>query len=137
MNRKRWALFLAVLIVCSLTGCGASDGQRSSSAAAAAVQSNTVTAASKPTPAPTVKPTPVPFRPEDVRLTDTPDSSCFSRIGYDSAHEALVVVFRDSGSKYCYYGFSSSDWKLFQSADSLGSYYNKNIKGNYSCERVS
>ena len=70
MNRKRWALFLAVLIVCSLTGCGASDGQRSSSAAAAAaVQSNTVTAASKSTPVPTVKPTPVPFRPEDVRLT--------------------------------------------------------------------
>ena len=28
---------------------------------------------------------------------NTPDSTCFSRVGYDSRNNVLIVVFRDSG----------------------------------------
>ena len=63
------------------------------------------------------------------------DSSCFSRIGYDKENEILYVEFLDSGSQYRYLGFSYSDWINFKSASSLGQYYNKEIKGNYECEK--
>lgn len=40
-------------------------------------------------------------------LFDTPNSTCFSRIGYIEKSEILVVEFRESGSIYEYSGFSA------------------------------
>lgn len=77
------------------------------------------------------------FDAADVSLRSTPDSSCFSAVGYDSAHSVLVVEFRDSGAQYAYYDFPLSEWSDFSSADSLGSYFNSYIKGSYDCERLS
>lgn len=34
---------------------------------------------------------------------NTPDSTCFSRVGYDSRNNALIVVFLDSGAEYHYF----------------------------------
>ena len=36
-------------------------------------------------------------------IYNTPDSTCFSRVGYDSRNNVLIMVFRDSGAEYHYY----------------------------------
>jgi len=72
----------------------------------------------------------------NVDMEDTPDSSCFSEIGYDEQNEVLVVVFRDSGSMYAYYDVPEGVWDDLYFASSMGSYYNKNIKGQYDCEKI-
>lgn len=70
-------------------------------------------------------------------MMSTPDSSCFSEIGYDSNSNILKVRFRDSGSAYLYYDFPPYEWENFLNANSLGSYYNSYIKGIYGpAERV-
>lgn len=73
--------------------------------------------------------------PEDISWQDTPQSDCFSRVGYCAGTETLGVTFRESGSTYYYYSVPSSIWKDLSSADSPGSYYNKHIKGKYTCEK--
>jgi len=70
-----------------------------------------------------------------VHMKDTPDSSCFSEIGYDESNEILVVTFRETGATYSYFDFSQSDWNDFSTAESLGGYFNQYIKGNYDCVR--
>ena len=67
-------------------------------------------------------------------MQDTPQSSCFSEVGYNPGTETLRVCFRTSGY-YLYYNFSQDDYDKFIAADSLGTYYNKNIKGLYPYER--
>lgn len=76
------------------------------------------------------------FDGRDVAWRSTPNSTCFSSVGYDKYAEILVVVFRDSGKVYYYEDFTQSDWDDFIAASSLGSYYNKNIKGYYPCTKV-
>ncbi|MBO7669839.1 MAG: KTSC domain-containing protein [Oscillospiraceae bacterium] len=71
-----------------------------------------------------------------VSMEDTPESSCFSEIGYDKKHEVLVVTFRDSGASYAYYGLPSSVWNELCNAKSKGGYYNSEIKGYYDCEKL-
>ncbi len=66
-------------------------------------------------------------------IISTPDSTAFSQIGYNVKDEILLVTFRNSGKTYLYLDFPSSEWGLFKKADSLGGYYNKYIKGNYTC----
>lgn len=63
------------------------------------------------------------------------DSSAIAAIGYSSSYEAMLIEFHDSG-RYLYYSVPSSIYQEFLRADSIGSYYNKNIKGQYRCEKV-
>lgn len=84
---------------------------------------------------PTPEPTPEPPEPGDIP-TSAVDSSCFSEVGYDETAQTLVVIFRDSGAKYAYFGFTPDDWAAFLSAPSLGRYYNASIKGSFECERI-
>ena len=72
-----------------------------------------------------------------INLFETPNSSCFSRVGYSEIWERLVVVFRESGAMYMYYDVSSEEAEKFLDADSLGGYFNKYIKGQYDTERLS
>lgn len=69
-------------------------------------------------------------------LESTPNSSCFSAIGYDQNNDVLVLVFRDSGNTYIYTDFPHKEWTSFTKAKSLGGYYNSSIKGNYNCYRA-
>lgn len=62
---------------------------------------------------------------------DTPQSSAISEIGYCYGCETLSVTFLSSGSTYLYYDFPQSEWRSFRNASSIGSYYNKYIKGQY------
>ena len=72
----------------------------------------------------------------DVEWIETPKSTCFSYIGYDSENEILVVVFRESCKVYYYEEFSRSNMDTFKAQYSLGGYYNKYIKGYYPCTKV-
>ncbi|HWQ50978.1 MAG TPA: lipoprotein [Terriglobales bacterium] len=117
---------LAFLIALSLAGCGQTSPPQDFDASAAA---GDVTPA-----AGTVSAT---FDIDGVNMQSTPESTCFSEVGYDRDFEVLVVRFRDSGSVYTYSDFPASEWDAFIAADSLGSWYNANIKGAYECERIS
>ena len=64
-------------------------------------------------------------------------STAFSEIGYDSKNSALIVRFKSSGKAYVYIDFPVSEWKAFTNAKSLGSYYNKNIKGKYTSYKIA
>ena len=66
---------------------------------------------------------------------NTPDSTCFSRVGYDSRNNVLIVVFRDSGAEYHYYDVPEDVWESFYDSTSLGRYFNANIKGNYAYKK--
>ena len=88
---------------------------------------------SKPIPTTTVHA----FDVNCVKMQDTPGSSCFSEVGYDSVWEVLVVQFRNSGSVYTYSNFPECEWDEFIAADSLGRWYNKYIKDNYECEKIN
>lgn len=66
---------------------------------------------------------------------NTPESTCFSRVGYDSRNKVLIVVFRDSGAEYHYYDVPEDVWESFYDSASLGKYFNANIKGYYEYEK--
>ncbi len=72
----------------------------------------------------------------EVTMISTPDSLCFSEIGYDSDEDILFVTFRESGASYAYYDVPSSVWKKLKNASSMGSYFNSSIKGEYYCEKL-
>lgn len=71
---------------------------------------------------------------DEIDMRSTPESDCFSAIGYRAG--TLVVEFRDSGKRYAYYYVPYEVMEEFERADSLGAYYNRAIKGAYSCERL-
>ena len=64
------------------------------------------------------------------------DSSCFSEVAYDRSSGILVCRFKDSGALYYYYCISPIMFDDFMNSSSLGSYYNRNIKGNFLCYRL-
>jgi hypothetical protein len=78
------------------------------------------------------------YHSDDYSLNwiSTPDSTCFSRISYDSWHDVLAVEFRDSGAQYVYFDVEGWVWDELRDASSMGGYYNSDIKGNYDCERI-
>lgn len=87
------------------------------------------------TATPTRKPDPT-IKPVSLKMQATPQSSCFSYVGYDGEKEILHAVFRTSGIEYIYYDFTQDDWDDFINADSLGTYFNKHIKGYYDYKKV-
>ena len=77
------------------------------------------------------------YNGEYIVWQETPKSTCFSYVGYDSGFEVLALIFRDNPTRtYLYSEFLMMDYRAFMAADSLGGYYNKNIKGEYPCERI-
>jgi len=153
--------FLAVLMLFSLAGCVQTQlsqepntsTEKISEVKIAPEPTTSSDAAPSPQAAPssettkasdsTHTPEPIPtttvhvFDVNSVSMQETPDSSCFSEVGYDTVWEVLVVQFRDSGSVYTYSNFPDSEWKAFITSDSLGRWYNKHIKGRYEYERIN
>lgn len=72
---------------------------------------------------------------EDIWMEDV-DSSCFSEVGYAYKTETLYVRFKDSGSLYRYDEVPSYVYEELMDSDSLGGYYNSDIKGEYPCTRI-
>lgn len=80
--------------------------------------------------------TPIVSIKNDIPWEEPHESECFSEIAYDAQNEILYVRFRESGAAYRYLNFSEDDWEIFKTQDSLGSWYNKVIKGQYDCEKI-
>ena len=62
-------------------------------------------------------------------------SSNVESIGFDESTQTLRVRFLN-GSTYDYKNVSSMEFEQLKNAQSVGSYLNRNIKGNYAYERV-
>lgn len=75
------------------------------------------------------------YEVDEMVWLKTPDSTVFSRIGYDDYNEILGVTFRKAGSTYYYQDFPSYLWEEFLDSDSLSDYYNDNIKGQYTSSK--
>lgn len=80
-------------------------------------------------------PLPVENREPTAVMVDTPNSSAFSAVGYSDG--TLFVKFRDNGYVYSYEDVPQSVYNEMWAADSMGGYYNKEIKGYYECHRLS
>lgn len=62
-------------------------------------------------------------------------SSNVESIGYDEGTQTLRVRFL-SGSEYDYKNVPVMEFEQLKNAPSVGSYLNRNIKGNYAYEKV-
>ncbi len=110
------AALLALVLAFSITACGDAPAKEAE---------------------PTRTPLPVEEREPTVTLEETPDSSCFSAVGYDSTEKVLYVQFRDSGAIYSYDDVPALVYSDLMNAESMGSYYNGYIKGHYTAHRLT
>ena len=62
-------------------------------------------------------------------------SSNISEVQYDTDEEQLHVIF-SSGITYIYESVPETEYQLLINAKSVGSYFNKSIKSNYTCRRA-
>lgn len=80
------------------------------------------------------EPAALPPQPEPIALLPV-SSSMAASIAYDSHEEILQVEF-NNGAVYQYLGVDQETWKDFYSSDSVGSFFNQEIKGKFDCERI-
>ena len=62
-------------------------------------------------------------------------STDLSAIGYDAESQILEIEFI-KGSVYQYSGVPTSEYEGIMNADSKGRYFNANIKGRYTCNKL-
>ncbi|MBE8988740.1 KTSC domain-containing protein [Nostoc sp. LEGE 12450] len=62
-------------------------------------------------------------------------SSMAIAVGYDRDEQILQVEFQ-SGSVYQYLGVDEDTWEDLHASDSVGSFFNQEIKGRYNCDRL-
>lgn len=116
MAKKIIAAMLAFSLVLAITACGDAPAEEAKQASS---------------------PLPVEDREPTVTLQETPDSTCFSAVGYDSAGQVLFVQFRESGSIYSYDDVPALVYSDLMNAESMGGYYNGFIKGHYTAHRLT
>lgn len=63
------------------------------------------------------------------------ESSMIRSIGYDANNSTLEIEF-NSGAIWQYFDFPESSWYEFESADSQGKYFHREIKNQYPESRV-
>ena len=63
------------------------------------------------------------------------DSSMIRSIGYDFDNQVLEVEF-NTGAVWQYYDFPEHLWYEFESSDSKGKFFHREIKNQYSESRV-
>lgn len=59
------------------------------------------------------------------------DSTSIEAIGYDPASRELHVRFLQAGRTYTYFDVDEAVYEEFRQADSIGQFFNANIKGVY------
>ncbi|HLO83537.1 MAG TPA: KTSC domain-containing protein [Nostocaceae cyanobacterium] len=77
---------------------------------------------------------PLPPAPEPIAMLPVSSSMAYA-IGYNSKDQILQVEFQ-SGAVYQYTGVEQQTWEDFHNADSIGQFFNEEIKGQYDCELV-
>ena len=63
------------------------------------------------------------------------DSSVISAIGYDDDYQILAIEFLDSQDLWYYYDVPVEVYNDLENAESIGTYYNQNIKGVYASNK--
>ena len=138
MKRLLSTIFLLVLVI-SISACGASPDNTSKSIPTPTTTAAPSTNAPKQTtpPKPTATPTPKDGLKSDGKIhvylvgkgekVNTPDSSSINYLIYYSSSKHLIICM--NGKDYVFANVSSSLWKDFKSAESAGTFYNKNIRG--------
>ena len=93
-----------------------------------------------PTPRPTTTPRPTATSspmPQVYFEADCSGSSAIYSASYNSGTEIMTVVFRSNTSiKYFLYDFPLTEWNNFSTAESMGRYYQYNIRGRYEGDKV-
>jgi hypothetical protein len=78
--------------------------------------------------------------PELVNVQDIPrqkvESSNVAEVGYDADSETLVVLFHNGGM-YAYDGVPATTFDQMVGAESVGKFFNTNVKGKYDFRKVS
>lgn len=59
-------------------------------------------------------------------------SSLISKLAYDPETQTLYVTFRKGGARWAYRGVSQDDADALAGAESVGSHFLNNIRGQYS-----
>ncbi|MEH2065996.1 MAG: KTSC domain-containing protein [Nostoc sp.] len=78
--------------------------------------------------------TALPFEEEPIPMLPVISSMAMA-VGYDRNEKILQVEFQ-SGSVYQYLGVDEDTWEDLHSSDSIGSFFNQEIKGRYDCDRL-
>jgi len=78
--------------------------------------------------------TPVSLWSDKLEEGDVSDSSFIYGAFYDAEDDYMILLLDDTYYQYC--SVPSDIWDGLLDADSHGTYYNAEIKGNYSCEGV-
>lgn len=63
------------------------------------------------------------------------ESSAMTHLGYDEAGQALYILF-DGGRLYAYKAVPKTVFEALQEATSKGQFFQQQIRGQYSFERV-
>ncbi|MBN3995180.1 MAG: KTSC domain-containing protein [Nostoc sp. NMS2] len=77
----------------------------------------------------------LPFEEEPIAMLPVRSSMAIA-VGYDRNEQILQVEFQ-SGSVYQYLGVDEDTWEDLHASDSVGSFFNQEIKGRYSSLQVS
>ncbi|MBN3889644.1 MAG: KTSC domain-containing protein [Nostoc sp.] len=78
--------------------------------------------------------TALPFEEEPIVMLPVVSSMAMA-VGYDRNEHILQVEFQ-SGAVYQYLGVDEDTWEDLHSSDSIGSFFNQEIKGRYDCDRL-
>ncbi|MHC5938865.1 KTSC domain-containing protein [Nostoc sp.] len=76
----------------------------------------------------------LPFEEEPIVMLPVISSMAMT-VGYDRNEHILQVEFQ-SGAVYQYLGVDKDTWEDLHSSDSIGSFFNQEIKGKYDCDRL-
>ncbi|MEH2251581.1 KTSC domain-containing protein [Nostoc sp.] len=76
----------------------------------------------------------LPFEEEPIIMLPVISSMAMA-VGYDRGEHILQVEFQ-SGAVYQYLGVDEDTWEDLHSSDSVGSFFNQEIKGRYDCDRL-
>ncbi|MEH1836118.1 MAG: KTSC domain-containing protein [Nostoc sp.] len=78
--------------------------------------------------------TALPFEEEPIIMLPVISSMAMA-VGYDRGEHILQVEFQ-SGAIYHYLGIDEESWEDLYFSDSIGSFFNQEIKGRYDCDRL-
>ena len=137
---------IAVCVAIVLSSCGGST-TTTSRQATTTDQPTTVTSQASVTTSPTIVATTrshipawitVKYRPDPVDVAapwfvglGRSDSSLVDAAFYDAGNRYAIIVL--NGTPYHYCGIPPGLWSSFRSAESLGRYFNAQIKGDFDC----
>jgi KTSC domain len=76
----------------------------------------------------------LPSPPEPIAMLAV-DSSMANAVGYDEENQVLQVEFYN-GATYQFSGVEPEIWEELHDTDSIGGYFNAEIKGNYQCRAL-